>query len=211
MSRDVFRVSCSVNGPHATRNTAGATVQTPHASRLTPHLHAFTLIELMIVVAIMGVVMAVGVPAFVRARHNTGIRKAVTALMEACHEARANAILRGMPMEVVIIAEDGRVEVRPAGAVKQTEAQPGEETSAGPAEPAPAALKASPVRHIPEDVAIELLDVNFINQMEFPEAHVRFYPNGTSDEFTLIFLWNQRQRAKISLEVVTGLAEVDYL
>lgn len=207
----MFRASCSVNGAHATRNTADARLQTPRAARRTHHRHAFTLIELMIVVAIMGVVMAVGVPAFVRARHNTGIRKAVTALMEACHEARANAILRGVAMEVVIIAEDGRVEVRPAGAVKRTEGQPGEETSAGPAEAAPAALKASPVRHIPEDVAIELLDVNFINQMEFPEAHVRFYPNGTSDEFTLIFLWNQRQRAKISLEVVTGLAEVDYL
>jgi hypothetical protein len=60
-------------------------------------------------------------------------------------------------------------------------------------------------------IAVELLDVNFVNQMEFPEARVRFYPNGTSDEFTTILLWNRRTRAKISLEVVTGLADVEFL
>jgi prepilin-type N-terminal cleavage/methylation domain-containing protein len=188
-------------GPSASRD----------ARRACRSWQAFTLIELMIVVALMGVMMAVGVPAFIRARHSEGFRKAVNDVVEACNEARALAILRGEPMEVVIVAEDGLVRVQPATVRANTAVAAADNPPVGDVTPAPRrAFPAPAPRQIPDDVAIELLDVNFVNHMNLPEAHVRFYPNGTSDEFTLVLLWEQK-RAKISLEVVTGLVEAEYL
>ena len=37
-------------------------------------------------------------------------------------------------------------------------------------------------------------------------AEVRFYPNGTCDELTLVLLSERQERRNIWLEVVTGLA-----
>ena len=47
----------------------------------------------------------------------------------------------------------------------------------------------------------------FQDQMEFPEAHVRFFPNGTSDEFTVI-LSSATAEQEVTLDVITGLADV---
>ena len=74
----------------------------------------FTLIEIMIVISIMMVVMTVGIPAFVRALDKQGLRKAVNDVVEGCSHARSQAILRGVPMEFVIRAEDFSLMVRPA-------------------------------------------------------------------------------------------------
>jgi hypothetical protein len=56
-----------------------------------------------------------------------------------------------------------------------------------------------------DDVAVELIYVNFIDKMGEPEARVRFFPNGTSDEFTVI-LSSIQGSYKVSLDLVTGLA-----
>jgi len=45
---------------------------------------AFTLIEILIVVGIIGLTLTMGVPAFVRAMHKEGMRKAQSDLLEAC-------------------------------------------------------------------------------------------------------------------------------
>ena len=44
---------------------------------------AFTLIEIMIVVAIIGIVMAMGVPSVVRTMEKEGMRKAISDIVEA--------------------------------------------------------------------------------------------------------------------------------
>lgn len=168
----------------------------------------------MIVIAIVAVAFGLSVPAFVRSRQAAGLRQAVTDIMEACNEARAQAILRGVPMEVVIVAEDGLVDVRPAMAGPPAPKAAGLDAALETGEPTASggpAAKSPKARHLPDDVAVELFDVNFVNQMEFTEGRIRFFPNGNSDECTIILLWNHRQRAKISLEVVTGLAELTYL
>src|SRR6266550_9093450 len=64
-------------------------------------LRAFTLIELMIVVAIMGVVLTMGVPIVYRMRHEAPLRKAVKEVVEVCSHARARAILQGKATCVV--------------------------------------------------------------------------------------------------------------
>jgi len=54
-----------------------------------------------------------------------------------------------------------------------------------------------------------MLDINFINMLEgnINEARVRFYPNGTSDEFTIGLLLNDDRRI-VTLDAITGLPSV---
>jgi type II secretion system protein H len=55
---------------------------------------AFTLIEVMVVVAIMGLIMAMGVPSILAAVKKDGMRKAISDLTDACNTARAQAIMQ---------------------------------------------------------------------------------------------------------------------
>ena len=173
-------------------------------------LSAFTLIELMIVISIVAMIMAMGVPAFVRGMRKEGLRKAVADVVEGCSQARAYAILRGVPAELSIRAEDGQLTVRPAPVRKSEDGGAGlGSTFASESTPPPAAASAMANfrSNLPEEIAIKLLYVNFKDQMELPEAHVRFFPNGTSDEFTMILLAPTGEQ-QISLDVITGLADV---
>jgi prepilin-type N-terminal cleavage/methylation domain-containing protein len=168
---------------------------------------AFTLIELMIVIGIVAIIVAAGVPPFVKALRKEGLRKAVGDVVEGCSHARAQAILHGAPTEFVIRA-DGQISVR-AMAIRHSE--DGSELSAngssggsgGGSSTAAANFKGA----LPDDIAVKFLYVNFQDHMEEPEAHVRFFPNGTSDEFTII-LSSATSEQQISLDVITGLAEV---
>jgi len=159
----------------------------------------------MVVIGIIAIIFATGVPPFVRAMRKEGIRKAVSDMVEGCSHARAQAILRGWPTELVIRAEDGQITVRQLPGHKSEEGSAGAATPVEGA-PAPAAI-ANFKAHLPDDIAVKLLYVNFQDQMEFPEARVRFFPNGTCDEFTVILSCVQGEQ-QVSLDVITALAEV---
>ena len=58
---------------------------------------------------------------------------------------------------------------------------------------------------MPENIAFEMLDINLSEYRESEWARVKFYPNGTSDEMTVIFLSDKNERRMIQLEVTTGL------
>ncbi len=156
---------------------------------MNPHFHvqkpearrAFTLIEIMVVVAIMGIVLAMGVPSMVRASRKEGIRKAVSDIIDACSDARADAILKGTTSDFVIRPQDRTIS---GGKVSAT---------------------------LPDGVRIETLGVNYQELKEAEEAKVHFYPNGTCDEFTIVLESDDAQGIQIDLEVITGLADVKKL
>ena len=171
---------------------------------------AFTLIELMIVIGLIAIIAAAGVPAFVNALKKEGLRKAVSDLVEGCSTARAQAILHGVPTEFVLRAENGQMSVR-ALQVRRTEESIENGGSSEATTPAnPGAAISNFKGSLPDNVAVKWVYVNFQDQMEFPEAHVRFFPNGTCDEFTVI-LSSASGEQKISLDVITGLADVQVL
>src|SRR5213594_3294310 len=88
-------------------------MRTAHKSRAripTRGGDGFTLIEIMMVVGILGMVLAMGMPAFVRSIRRDPLRQAVNDIEDACSKAREAAILRGVPAELVISA-DGHLTV----------------------------------------------------------------------------------------------------
>ena len=168
--------------------------------------NGFTLIEIMIAVAIMGIILTMGLPTFVRAVKKDGMRKATSDMVEACGNARATAILSGENAELIIRPKDGTLTVvkQASGFGVVQNAGSFGATSATASTVTPPAFSAQ----IPGNVGIELLGVNFIEYQDATEARVRFYPNGMSDEFTIILRSLEGEVRKISLESVTGLAEV---
>ncbi len=189
---------------------------THHAPRTTDK--AFTLIELMVVVAIMGIVMTIAIPTIYHQFHPDSMRKAVADVREACEHARARAILNGAETDLVIRPGDRRVEISSASSPAprgdrllspdvagndwRMPATPAARSSSG-AEGGSFSVKLS------DHITIEGLGINGEDYTEDVEGRVRFYPNGTSDEMSIVLLSDHGERRNITLEVVTGLSDVE--
>jgi prepilin-type N-terminal cleavage/methylation domain-containing protein len=167
----------------------------------------FTLVEIMIVVAIIAIAFAIGVPSFVRVLQKEPMRQAVSDVVEALGQARAQAILRGGPVEFRLSGE-GEMEVM-AARVREVElpppsvvVEPGERSAEPPDKVFSARLN--------RDIAVTLLEVNFRSQMDAVEARVRFHPNGTCDDFTIVLEAGGRIQ-RIWLDPITALADLETL
>jgi prepilin-type N-terminal cleavage/methylation domain-containing protein len=152
---------------------------------------AFTLIEIMIVVAIIGLIAAIGVPSILQTFRKEGMRKAVSDIMDLCGDARAQAIFSGQPAQIVFYPADKRMEL--AGA----------SSGESPAPPAKAARSVT----LPANVDIAMLDIEMIDCGGQEKAWVNFNSNGTCDELTLVLHCGDEWQ-KITLEFSTALASV---
>lgn len=171
-----------------------------------PSRRAFTLIEIMIVVGIMGIVMTMGVPLVYKVFRKAPFTKAITDIVEVCSHARARAILRGSMTEVVFHPRDGRLEVSGGAAAPSPEA--GAAAGNFDVQPRSSSGSGTSAQISLDHVAIEMLDINLIEYKDEETARARFYPNGTCDELTIILRSDQGDWKKISLEVTTSLAMV---
>jgi prepilin-type N-terminal cleavage/methylation domain-containing protein len=117
---------------------------------------AFTLIEIMIVVAIIGLIAAMGVPSILQTFRKEGMRKALSDVQDVLGDARAQAVLKGQTTEVVFHPAEKKIE----GAGKTVE--------------------------LPADMDIAMLDINLMDFGGADVARVRFFPNGTCDEMVLV-------------------------
>ena len=171
----------------------------------------FTLVEIMIVVAILGIVLGMGIPSMFRAMKREGMRAAMNDVLEACQKARAAAILSGSLVELQILPATGEFKVVAGSTAPPSanvlDAMPAELAKVAPPPPAPAIPSFS--IQLPSDVSIELLDVNFVELKDAEDVRVKFRPNGTSDEMTVVLRSRQEEWRKISLEVTTALAEME--
>jgi len=169
---------------------------------------AFTLLEIMMVVAIIGLIMTMSVPAILRTMHQEPLRKAVNDVKTICYNARAQAILHGVTTTVVFHPRSGEVMLSGLATPHATDgfAPPGDSSRGA----STASLTGSRLNSTKFDdsVLIDMLDVNLTEYREAGEARVRFFPDGTSDEMTLIIHAADQYR-KITLEVTTGLVTVE--
>ncbi len=169
--------------------------------------HGFTLIEVMIVVGIVAIIMAMGLPSFAKLYRKGPMRQAMSDVQEACGKARSEAIVKGVTVELRIDPKARRLSVAGVGA-GSVEVDPfAKELGTGGATEAVTGFSAT----LAEDIVIELLAVNLNEVTDEGEVGVRFYPNGTADEFWLVLRSGEGEVRKFSLEVTTGLVQLEVI
>lgn len=137
---------------------------------------AFTLIEVMIVVAIIGLMAAISAPSLLSMLQKDGMRKAESDVIELLGDARAQAILKNETTTVSFHPADNRLG---------------------------SSIGKSVI--LPQGVAMEGIGINLMDFSETEESRVRFFPNGTCDELTLV-LHSGADWRQITLEFSTALA-----
>ena len=154
--------------------------------------------ELMMVVAIMGLVMAMGVPSILSVVHEGPLRKAVNDVVEICSHARAQAILTGTTKVVVFHPRAGAVGYSGGTDRAAMSARVGQ--------------KAVTSTQFDRSVNVGLLIVNELDLTEPVNdvANVRFFKDGTCDELKMELDARGEFRV-ITLEVTTALTSVETL
>lgn len=166
-------------------------------------LRAFTLMEIMIVVGIMGIALTMGVPIVWKVWHKAPMNKAISEMVELCSTARARAILQGVQTQLVLHGNGG-ISIE-GGAGSAPAAVSGVLSPAMPA----SSSSAGTSTHLPDGVAIFKFLVGGVDCMQLESARVRFFPNGTCDDFVMQLVSERAERVEISLEVTTSLASVE--
>jgi len=158
----------------------------PYSPLLSGPRRGFTLIEIMVVVAIIGLVAAIGLPSIITSMQKTGMRAALSNILDVCKTARANAIIHNQTESVIFY--------------------PGERKFAAENEAAAHSGLVSAAT-LPDGVQFDMLDINQQDFLKSDWAKVFFYPDGTSDEMTIV-LEGKSDLRKITLEFATGIATV---
>ncbi len=148
---------------------------------------AFTLIEIMVVVALIAIIISAAIPSLYGFFHKEGFRKTVSDVVDSIMSARQDAIMHDKTADLVIHPQDLTCEASGGG-------------SAGYGAWAHSAKF--------DHCTIEMLDVNMIDCKQADSVKVRFYPNGTSDEMTLVLRSDKNEWRTIALELTTGLPHV---
>lgn len=145
----------------------------------------FTLIEIMVVVAIIAIIATAAVPSLYGFVHKQGFHRTLNDVMEACRSARAEAIVHDQPSELIFHPRDGTCEAAGNGGY---------------------GAWAHSAKF--ENCTIEMLDVNLKEYKDADSVKVRFFPNGTSDEMTLVLRSDKNEWRTITLEITTGTASM---
>lgn len=167
-------------------------------------LRAFTLMEIMIVVGIMGIALTLSVPIVWKVWHKAPMNKAISEMVELCSTARARAILQGVQTQLVLHGNGAITIEGGAGSAPTTVTG-----VLSPAMPASSSGGAPTSTTLPEGVAIFKFLVGGVDCMQLESARVRFFPNGTCDDFVMQLVSDRAERVEISLEVTTSLASVE--
>lgn len=180
---------------------------------------AFTLIELMVVMGLMMIILAIGVPKMVQGNRSP-LGESLNAVMEACAAARRQAILTGSTSRVTIRGAEegtgfiisagsggGRSSARKAEGINSDMADFLDETPRPASKPSAGAGFSG---RIHDEVAVHFISVNFDESMDKDQVEVKFYFNGTSDEFTIGMRheYGDAVLRFVQLDSVTGLAYI---
>lgn len=168
----------------------------------------FTMLEIMMVVAIIGLIMTMSVPAILRTMHQEPLRKAVNDVKTICYNARAQAILHGVTTSVIFHPQSGEVLLSGLATTNSADGFAPSNPSTEESSTNPAKASGLNSAKFDDSIIIDMLDVNLSEYKDTSAARVRFFPDGTCDEMTLI-IHSADQYRKLTLEVTTGLMSVE--
>ncbi len=140
----------------------------------------------MVVVALIAIIVSAAIPSLYGFAHKEGFRKTVGDVVDSCMSARQDAIMHDKTSELVFHPQDGTCE------------------AGGGAAGYGAWAHSARFEHC----TLEMLDVNLREYKDAESVKVRFYPNGTSDEMTLVLHSDKNEWRTIALEITTGLPHV---
>ena len=164
--------------------------QTPIGNRQTPIANlAFTLIEIMIVVGIIGLIAAMGIPSIAKALQKEGMRKAVSDVQDVLFSAREQAIVNNRKVAVIIYPRTRQFGVE--GATGSVNVHSGKTT----------------IATLPDGIDFGMLDIYRLDYVQSDWAKIFFNSDGTSDEAVIVLI-GKGQTQKITLEYATGLPVV---
>lgn len=98
--------------------STGSAARTVQAARAAGAQRGFTATELLVTLAIAGVLMSLAVPGFASLARSFGLSSAANELLLALHTARAAAVLRGLPVAVCLTSDDTTCLVQPGAAAR---------------------------------------------------------------------------------------------
>jgi len=150
---------------------------------------AFTLMEIMIVVAIIGLMAAMGAPALNKMLQKEGMRKALSDIQDVCFSAREQAIVGNKTTAVVFYPRERLFEVDGGGG--GFNAHSGKVLSAT----------------LPEGVELGMLDIFRRDYVQSDWARIFFNSDGTCDEAVIVLI-SRGQAEKITLEFATGMPRI---
>jgi prepilin-type N-terminal cleavage/methylation domain-containing protein len=182
----------------AERTTADRLFRRRHSSFFTLHSsfrRAFTLIEIMVVVCIIGLLAAMGLPSLSKMLQKEGMRKAVSDVEDVCFSAREQAIFHDKKVAVVFYPNQNRFGVEGTQGAGDSGAVVNVHSGK------------TMVATLPDGITFGMLDIFRQNYVQSDWAKVFFNPDGTCDEAVIVLLY-KGQAEKITLEYATGMPTV---
>jgi type II secretory pathway pseudopilin PulG len=177
-----------------------AGVLAPRLSTLSSRpVSAFTLIEIMLVVALIALISTTAIPTIYQLSKKEGMRRAVQDLLDVCENARAQAVFSGKAVAIVFYPLERRFGISgsPMASVDPATGEAAAGTAAAPGTGLTGVM--------PDDIALEMLDVNQLEYKDSETAVVWFYPNGTCEELTINYRSEKGEFRWIKLEPATSM------
>ena len=155
---------------------------------------AFTLVELMVVVAVMGVIIGISIPSFRSFLKKAPLEQAISDVEGMCRQARSDAIINKRTMELVLNDVEESLILRSAArTVMGVNPETGGEANL--------VEQGEVLERVELAVDLQILepvDEEFVGQLK-----LRFYPNGTAEPVDLR-VTDGGESYILSLDPVTG-------
>lgn len=177
----------------------------------------FTLLEVILVVAILLMAGALAVPSFIRSFRGAKLRSAARAVVMSHRYARAMAVLKQTDAAILFDGKIGEIEVvsvkDSAGAERNkfldNRSGTGTQGVAG-ADAGSASIVSELRRRIPEGVRIERVESRTVKQEKDGLYWVRYYSNGMCDDYSVRLTDEHQRRALVKVDPISGKVAVEY-
>jgi len=179
-----------------------------HVSRRLRCVAAFTLIEIVLVVLIIGLIAALAVPSFVDSMHGQRLDSAASEIATACQKARYEALFSGRTCWYVIDFDQQSIQLMQEPQAETntvaTYAEIAAETNILDSATAEVKERVS----IEEGVRLTSVQAQDGSQQSTGKVGFPFYNNGVCEPFR-IFLQNDKEETRaLDVDMFTGKAKV---